>query len=137
MHKDRSRQQKQTNRLVFPFNKPHYLGHKQFNVAQSFLRSQHLCSASQQISCMLRNAKVHYRVNKSPPLFSYLSHMNSVHIIPPYFSKIHFNIILPSSLAIQRGSFPLGFPNNILYAFITLPCLLHAQPVSPSLMLSS
>jgi hypothetical protein len=51
----------------------------------------------QEISCFLWNPKFHYRVHKSPLLFPILSHMHPMHIFPPCFSKIHFNIIIPSA----------------------------------------
>jgi hypothetical protein len=46
------------------------------------------------------------------------------------FSRIHFNIILPSIL-----KFPiLDFPTNILNASLDFPSVLYAQPISPSLI---
>jgi hypothetical protein len=37
---------------------------------------------------------VHYCVQRNPSLVLILRQMNAVHIITPYFSKLHFNIIL-------------------------------------------
>jgi hypothetical protein len=42
------------------------------------------------------NPKVKYFVHKSLPLVPILSQMNPVHTLPPYYHKIHFNIILCS-----------------------------------------
>jgi Rps23 Pro-64 3,4-dihydroxylase Tpa1-like proline 4-hydroxylase len=61
--------------------------------AESFLRS----SASQ-ISRILWNLKVYYRVHKSPQLVPILRQMNPIHPPKPYFTKIHFNIIRIYSL---------------------------------------
>jgi hypothetical protein len=53
-------------------------------------------SASQEISRVLWNLNVHYRVHNSPPLIPILSKMNPVHTPPPYFPNNQFNIIFSS-----------------------------------------
>jgi hypothetical protein len=40
--------------------------------------------------------------------------------MPPYFSKIHSNIFLPSTLRSLSGLFPSGFYTKILYAYLIL-----------------
>jgi hypothetical protein len=39
--------------------------------------------------------KIRYRVHKTPTLVPILTQMTPVHTTSSYFSKIHFNIILP------------------------------------------
>jgi hypothetical protein len=53
------------------------------------------CTAIQELSSVLWNPKVHYRVHKSPLLVLILNYIDPVHTISSYFSKIHFNIIHP------------------------------------------
>jgi len=53
--------------------------------------------ASQEILYLLWNLKVYYCIHKRHALVSVLSQMNSVHTFVFYFSKIYFNIILPST----------------------------------------
>jgi hypothetical protein len=53
------------------------------------------CAATHKLPSILWSLKVHYRVNKSPPLVPILSHIDPVHTIPSYLSKICFNIVHP------------------------------------------
>jgi hypothetical protein len=50
-------------------------------------------SASQEISRLLWNSKIYYRVHKSPPANPILYQIIPVHIHISHFFKIHFNII--------------------------------------------
>jgi hypothetical protein len=61
----------------------------------------------------LMNSKVHYHIHKSAPT-------DSVHALPHYALKPHFNMILPSMPDLQIDLLPSGFPTKILYAFVEI-----------------
>jgi hypothetical protein len=53
------------------------------------------CADTQELSSILWNPKVHYRIYKSLSVVPILSRINSIHTIQSYLSKIHFNIVHP------------------------------------------
>jgi hypothetical protein len=52
-------------------------------------------AATEELPRILWDLKVHCRVQESHPLVPILSQINPIHIILPYLSKIHFNIVPP------------------------------------------
>jgi len=77
---------------------------------QSFSWETNSNSASQN-SPPYMEPEGHYHVHKGTPLVHILSQMNLVHTLPPYFSKIQFNIIFPS----------MPTSPKILYTFLICP----------------
>jgi hypothetical protein len=74
------------------------------------------CATTQKFPSILWNPKTRYRVHKSPPLVSILSHINAIHTIPSYLSKIHFEIVHP----------PMSWSSQSSVSF----WLFHQYPIS-------
>jgi hypothetical protein len=72
-------------------------------------------SACQEISCILWNPKVHYRIHKSPPPVPVLNHINPTSWRSVLVSSFHLRLGLPS------GLFPSGFPTKTLCAPLLSP----------------
>jgi len=84
-------------------------------------------SANQEISRLLWNPKVHYRVHNSPPVIPILCYMNPVRNLAPCFFKIYFNTFLlcsPWSPKWSRQVFQLKFCAH----FMSLPCVYMPRP---------
>jgi hypothetical protein len=78
--------------------------------------------ASREISCLLWNPRVHYCSHKSPPPVSFLSQMNLIHTLPPYFLKINSNIILPSTPRSSKSSHHVSRPKFCTHCSPTDTC---------------
>ena len=71
-------------------------------------------AASQEIPCISRNPKVHYRTHKHPPPISILGQPNPVHILTSHLLEIRPNIIHPSTTRSPQWSLSLRFPHQYI-----------------------
>ena len=69
-------------------------------------------AACQEIPCISRNPKVHYRTHKRPPPVSILGQPNPVHIPTYHLLEIRPNIIHPSKPRSPQWSPSLRFPQQ-------------------------
>jgi len=81
-------------------------------------------STYQEITCLLWNSEVHYRVHRSLPLVPILSQINPVHNLPLYFYKNHSSIIFPSTP--RSSEWPLTFrysdQNFVRFSYLSPAC---------------
>ena len=84
-------------------------------------REANSSSASQEISCILWNAKFHYRFHKTQPLVTTLNQVNLFHAFPSCFLRFHFNIILPLMPKSCNWNPPSCFPTATLYVHFLSP----------------
>ena len=83
-----------------------------YSMVQSSSWEANWFAASQEIPCISRNLKVHYRTYKRPPPLSILGQPNPVHIPTSYLLEIHPNIIHPSTSRSPQWSPSLWFPQQ-------------------------
>jgi hypothetical protein len=73
-------------------------------------------SANEEMPNIPWNTKVYWNNPRSPPIILGRRQINSLHTTPFYFSKIHFNIVLPHvSKIFLVLSFLVAFPWSLTY----------------------
>ena len=78
-------------------------------------------SATQEISGILCNPKVHHRIHRSPPPTSILRQIDSVYAPTSHLSKTHFNIILLHTSGSSKWSHSLRFSHYNLHTPLFSP----------------
>jgi hypothetical protein len=81
--------------------------------------------AGQEIPRLLWGSNVHYRFNKSLPLYSVTSHFNPGHTLTRYLNQKYL-----SSIGYLNGILHSGSPTKTVYAcaYTNTPCVLQAYP---------
>ena len=100
------------------------------SMVQSLSWEANRSSDSQEITHILWNVKVHYRIHKHLPPAPVLSHPQSS---PSHFLQIHFNFILPPMPRSSKWSPSLRSPHQIPVCTSPVPHTCHMpRPSHPS-----
>jgi len=67
---------------------------------------------------LVKNPQVHDRVHQSPLLVRVMSQMHSSHTFPPYFPKMHSNIVLPTMPRYSEWSFHSHYQTKLCMHFL-------------------
>ena len=103
--------------------------HLTYSMVQSPSWEANWFAASQEIPCISRSPKVHYRTHKCPQTVPILGYPNPVHI-PTSHLEIHPNTIHPSMHSSAQWLFTSGFPTQTLYTHSPPPYMSHTKPIS-------
>ena len=76
------------------------------------------CHSAVPVSRVVWNPKDHCRVYNSPPLYPIINQINTVHTLPHYLFKMHFNIILLCMPWSYKTSLPWDCTPNTRNAFL-------------------
>jgi len=88
-------------------------------------------SSNEEIQWILCEQKVHYRIPNSPPHATVIRHISTVHALPSYLFKIHFNNILPSTSRSSNCQISFRFFTKTLnVVFYSVPHVLHTPTFS-------
>jgi len=101
-----------------------------YSMVQRFSWEANWFAASQEISCISRNPKVHYRTHNRRPPVSILGQPNPVHIPTSHLLEFHPNIIHPSTPRPPQWSTSLRFPHQdpIHPPHPSIPCIYANSP---------
>jgi hypothetical protein len=116
---------KNKTRKLSKQNKVHYsnLNYTQLQTEMNFIYIKTLATASSHLNLSAVHEWIHYTFaawaiisaqigNEPLPLVPILSQINSAHIFPSYFSKIHYNITLPPMPRFSKWTHTFRFPNK-------------------------
>ena len=103
-----------------------------YSVEQSPSWEANRLSANQEISRILWNPKVHYRVYKSPPPVPFLSQNNPFHALHPTSWRSILILSCHPRLGLPSGLLPSNLPTKTLYASLLSPHTCHMPRQSRS-----